>query len=152
MSALEIKDSSSNLVVFVVNDIDNKVTAQLAHSGYSISNIRGSCSGVMRAIEKSLPDLVVTCIGTTGKFGTKLCREMKNRRETRAIPVVFVAKEDSSKDVNTAFVYGCIDYLEPGDVDIKEKLARYTKMGKMEKSLKRLRDRYDNICDLEGGL
>ena len=152
MSALTIHSSSEELTVFVVNDSDNTITDALGSSGYSISNIKGSCSSVMKTIEESLPDLVVTCVGKTGKFGTILCREMKNRRQTRAIPVVFVAKEGDSNGSTTAFVYGCIDYVQQDDKNIKEKISRYTKMGKMEKSLKRLRDRYDNNSELKEGL
>ena len=152
MSALNIECGVDDLTVFVVNDSDNTITTALTSSGYSINNIRGSCSTVMKTIEECLPDLVVTCVGKTGKFGTILCREMKNRRQTRAIPVVFVAKEGDLNGANKAFVYGCIDYVQQDDTDLKEKISMYIKMGKMEKSLKRLRDRYDNNCELKEGL
>ena len=130
--------------IAVTNDIDNRVGGLLEDSDFIVNNMKGSCQEIATEIENILPDLVITCVGKTGKFGVTLCRELKKRRGTRMIPIIFISRDNNFVEEKAAFVYGCLDYLDQDEEDINKKISRYIKLGKVEKSLKRLRDRYED--------
>ena len=142
-----IKDSEVGTVE-VVNDRTGTFSSLLEDSDFRVISSKGDLEEVANEIESTLPDLVVICVGVTGKYGILLCRELKKRRSTRMIPVVFLAKDSRLVEDKSAFIYGCIDYVKDDETDLVGKVSSYIKLGKVEKSLKRLRDRYDTCQNI----
>ncbi|MFH2065287.1 MAG: response regulator [Pseudomonadota bacterium] len=56
-------------------------------------------------------DVIISDIDMPVMDGIEFCRELKNRPETRGIPVIVVSAFDSEEDVNKGFQAGAADYL-----------------------------------------
>jgi putative two-component system response regulator len=76
--------------------------------------------GLKNAIQYN-PDVIISDIDMPVMDGIQLCRELKNRPETRGIPVIVVSAFDSEEDVNRGFQAGAADYISKGHA--KEQLC-----------------------------
>jgi DNA-binding response OmpR family regulator len=83
--------------ILIVED-DSRIVAaleiRLTAAGYSVSHGRDVTSGLSKAIQEQ-PDLILLDISLPGGDGLELAQTLKNRSETRRIPIVFVT---ASKD------------------------------------------------------
>ena len=69
------------------------------------------------------PDLILLDIMMPGKDGYETCKEIKENRTIRHIPVIFISALDSTFDKVKAFNIGAIDYV-PKPIQEEELLAR----------------------------
>ncbi|HIK31222.1 MAG TPA: response regulator [Oscillatoriales cyanobacterium M59_W2019_021] len=82
----------------------------LSGAGYSV---RVATSGAMalRAIQSSLPDLILLDVRMPDTNGYAICQMLKTRETTRDIPVIFLSELSQTLDKMKAFEVGGVDYL-----------------------------------------
>jgi DNA-binding response OmpR family regulator len=77
-------------------------------------------SGLAARAQEFAPDVLVLDVQLGDTDGFDLCRDLKGRRATRAIPVVFLSGLNASADFLSAFAAGGAVYLtkplDPGDL------------------------------------
>ncbi len=67
-----------------------------------------------KALEKTLknrPDIILLDIMMPGMDGYEVCRELKEREETKNIPVIFITSLSEPIDEAKAFNLGAVDYI-----------------------------------------
>jgi signal transduction histidine kinase/HPt (histidine-containing phosphotransfer) domain-containing protein len=86
------------------------------------------------------PDLILLDVLMDEMDGYDVCRELKNRPETRDIPVIFVSSLDSVQDETHGLALGAIDYLtKPVNAAIAlARIANHLKLKRHEDELRRL--------------
>lgn len=65
----------------------------------------------LEMVKKHHPQLVLTDISMPGMDGYELCRVLKEREETKDIPVVFISALDNPNDMVDGFRIGGADYV-----------------------------------------
>jgi two-component system phosphate regulon response regulator PhoB len=69
------------------------------------------------------PDLILLDLMLPGKDGLSVLRELKQREETRLIPVIVVSGKESQDQVHQAMMAGAIDYVikpfEPAELGMR---------------------------------
>ena len=70
-----------------------------------------SGEAALSALEENLPDLVLLDALMPGLDGFDVCRKMRQRRETRNIPVMILTGLDDMESVNRAFESGATDFF-----------------------------------------
>jgi DNA-binding response OmpR family regulator len=79
-----------------------------------------------QALETALvehPDLIVMDVVMPRKTGFEACRELKEREDTKAIPVILVTTRGEEENVETGYESGCNDYVTK-PVNAQELLAK----------------------------
>lgn len=72
-----------------------------------------ACDGV-EAIEQALrerPDLVLMDVVMPRLTGIEACRELRQRPDTRALPIILCTTRGESENVDSGFDAGCDDYV-----------------------------------------
>ncbi|MEO0483032.1 MAG: response regulator [Planctomycetota bacterium] len=89
------------------------------------------------AIEAEAPDLVVLDIMMPRMSGYQVCRWMKSREETRAIPVIMVTALGEVGDVERAVDHGADDFLtKPVErVELLTRVRNLLKVGRLQSDL-----------------
>ncbi len=80
---------------------------------------------VINKIKKSFPDLLLLDIWMSGHDGREICKNLKNDRKTKSIPVILVsANKDTRRHAKDA---GADDFLaKPFEMDeLLEKIGKY---------------------------
>ena len=140
--------TNESVNVVVVNDKDGFLQSLLdGIKGARFSFIPSSSVGdTVDKIKCISPDLIMIALSAKTGNDLMLCRELKRDESTRDIPVVFVSKEKHEDSLEkTAFVYGCIDFLDadlPKD-DITHRLSYYASVGRIERGLKGILSRLE---------
>jgi len=106
---------AGNGIILAVDDSQDSLmmlTALLTADGY---DVRPADSGklALASVESTKPDLILLDVRMPGMDGFEVCRRLKERVDTREIPVVFVS---SLSDVSD-----CVEGLELGAVDFISK-------------------------------
>ena len=57
------------------------------------------------------PDLILMDVVMPNKTGFEACRELKQREDTKAIPVILVTTRGEGENVETGYESGCNDYV-----------------------------------------
>jgi DNA-binding response OmpR family regulator len=70
-----------------------------------------------------LPDLVLMDVVMPRKTGFEACRELKQREDTKHIPVILVTTRGEEENVESGFQSGCNDYVTK-PVNAQELLAK----------------------------
>jgi class 3 adenylate cyclase/DNA-binding response OmpR family regulator len=112
--------SKSNILV--VDDTPanlNLLTQILSEQRYEV-RVAPSGKLALRAIESTLPDLILLDINMPEMDGYQVCEQLKAAAPTREIPVIFVSALDEVLDKVKAFSVGGVDYItkpfEPAEV------------------------------------
>ncbi|MDB9315042.1 response regulator [Spirulina sp. CS-785/01] len=99
--------------ILIVDDQPDNIrflSSMLFEKGY---NVRKSLSGKMAfmAIETLPPDLILLDITMPDMSGYEVCKELKQKPETKAIPIIFLSALDDAIDKVKAFEIGGNDYI-----------------------------------------
>jgi len=57
------------------------------------------------------PDLILMDVVMPNKTGFEACRELKQREDTKAIPVILVTTRGEGENVEAGYESGCNDYV-----------------------------------------
>jgi len=69
------------------------------------------------------PDLILMDVVMPRKTGFEACRELKQREDTKRIPIILVTTRGEGSNVETGFESGCNDYITK-PVNAQELLAK----------------------------
>ncbi len=117
--------TSDPLRILIVEDDPATVElmeAQLHGEGYSVDSVRDGEEALQR-VSQARPDLVLLDIMLPKKNGFEVCKEIKSREETRAIPVIMVTALKDMESRVKGIAAGADDFLSR-PMDKSELLAR----------------------------
>jgi PAS domain S-box-containing protein len=110
----------------IVIDDDPKVQQiledMLGAAGYRVSGVGDGNMG-LTVVEDELPDLVLLDIRLSDVDGLEICRSLKTRERTAAIPVIFISGLNDVEDKVRGFAAGGVDYITK-PFAVEEILAR----------------------------
>src|SRR5262249_51832582 len=82
----------------------------LEEAGYDVKLAASGRAG-LEALEKSVPDVIVLDIMMPDIDGREVCRQIRARNETKAVPVIFVSAVDDLQEKMRAFDAGGNDFV-----------------------------------------
>ncbi|TMD31398.1 MAG: response regulator [Chloroflexi bacterium] len=100
-------------VVMVVDDsptIRKAVSVGLEAEGYHVVTAVDGLDA-LRKLDDVRPDLILLDITMPGMDGYKLCRTVRSRSKTKAVPVVMLSGKDGFFDKVRGKMAGCTDYI-----------------------------------------
>jgi putative two-component system response regulator len=116
------RPGGSVLVVDDLEDTRELITELLIHEGYSVRQAPDGASA-LEAIERELPDLILSDVLMPKIDGFELCRRLKAGRMTRLIPIVLITALNEREDRLQGIRAGADDFLRK-PFDSTELLAR----------------------------
>lgn len=102
--------AQSILIIEDDPDIAQLVSYQLRQAKY-MTEVVGDGEKGLKAVERSLPALIILDLMLPGKDGIEVCRILKSNPKTRRIPVLMVTARGEEADRITGFETGADDYL-----------------------------------------
>jgi sigma-B regulation protein RsbU (phosphoserine phosphatase) len=98
--------------ILVVDDVKSNVDVlvQALKDEYKLS-VALDGESALKNVAKSAPDLVLLDIVMPGIDGYEVCRRLRDAKETREIPVMFLSSLEDVKDKARGFELGGNDYL-----------------------------------------
>jgi DNA-binding response OmpR family regulator len=108
-------------------DLLRSLDFTLSQSGYNVEKAKDGAETIVKTRELK-PDLILLDIMMPDLDGFTACRELKNKEETKRIPIIMLTARGEAEDIKTAFKVGANDYIVKPF--IMEKL-----LGKIEKLL-----------------
>ncbi len=100
-SILIVDDSEANLEL---------LSESLIAQGYQVRAVK-SGAAALKTIDVELPDLILLDIKMPVMDGYEVCRRLKAREQTRAIPVIFISGMMEAAEKIKAFEAGGVDYI-----------------------------------------
>lgn len=103
---------SERPVVFCIDDdvMSNLVLESVFANDYEVE-LFTSTEGCLRRLESCHPDILLLNLGLPGKDGFTFCRELKERPDTSAIPVVFISRNESPEIRLAGYEAGGEDFI-----------------------------------------
>ena len=98
------------------------VTTILKREPYDLVTAHDGQQAVETAVAER-PDLILMDVVMPRKTGFEACRELKQREDTKSIPVILVTTRGEGENVETGFESGCNDYVTK-PVNAQELLAK----------------------------
>ncbi len=79
----------------------------------SIYPIRVATNGIeaLEAVKEEIPDLILLDVVMPGMDGFEVCRRLKEKEETRDIPVLFLTALNDIREKSQGFTLGAADYI-----------------------------------------
>jgi len=99
--------------ILIIEDspVNRKILSELLKKqGYTVLNA-ASGEEALDLVGKVLPDLIILDILLPGMDGYSTCRQLKEVKETRNIPVIFISSLDATEDKIGGFEAGGVDYI-----------------------------------------
>jgi DNA-binding response OmpR family regulator len=82
----------------------------LSKDGYEIVTAKDGLEGVEKA-QAERPDLILMDVVMPRMDGFEACRKLRERDETRSIPIIMVTTRGELASVETGYASGCNDYV-----------------------------------------
>ncbi len=82
----------------------------LSKNEYEVVTAKDGQEGVEKAISER-PDLILMDVVMPRMDGFEACRKLRERDETRAIPVIMVTTRGELASVENGYTSGCTDYV-----------------------------------------
>ncbi len=132
--------------ILIVDDTQENLqvlSATLSERGYKV---RGVVNGKMaiRAARSACPDLILLDIKMPEMDGYQVCEALKNDRETRTIPIIFISALDEVLDKVKAFTAGGVDYITK-PFQVEEVLARVENQLTIQRLQKQLMEKNERL-------
>ena len=104
------------------DDIAELIAASLKKNGFSVERFSTGRS-FLRWTEKHVPDLVLLDLMLPDANGVDLCRFLKSKPETRAVPVIMTTAKGDESDKVLGLEMGAVDYITK-PFSLRELVAR----------------------------
>lgn len=98
------------LIVEDERELAESLSYYLQQQGFE-TTVASSGQSALALCVRDRPDIVVLDIGLPDIPGTEVCRRMKDERQLRDVPVVFLTARDSEMDRVVGFELGATDYV-----------------------------------------
>ena len=108
----------------------------LREAGYTVRPA-GDGELALRSVQARLPALILLDINMPGLDGYEVCRRLKDAKDTRDIPVIFISVRTSLLDKVKAFDVGGVDYIsKPFEPDeVLARVATHLALWKAQKEI-----------------
>jgi len=142
-----LKEACSSKVV-LVNDDEGVLTKTLSAEGINTVLVGGTPKSIRGVLGKVKPNLVIVNVDGCIEYGKHICKDIKEDKTFRNIPVIFVSSNEKPEDRRDAFLFGCLDYIEkPYEDDrLLAKVRSYISLGSVERSIKSLLVHLESRC------
>jgi len=107
----------------VIRQLETTVLEELGHLVVQASNGEAA----LRLAREEPPDLVLLDIMMPGLTGIEVCRQLREEKDTRAIPVIVVSGLNAKKALEESIIAGADDFLAK-PVDSLELMVRVRSM------------------------
>ena len=111
--------------ILIVDDTPDNLrllSSALTDRGYKVRSVINGAMALMGA-QAAPPDLIMLDIKMPDLDGYQVCQRLKDDRQTREIPVIFISALDEVFDKVKAFTSGGVDYIQK-PFQVEEVLAR----------------------------
>jgi len=135
------RDKSYILVVDDEKDIQNFIRFKLQKIGYNVFIAQNGQEAIEK-VKKIRPDLILLDILMPVMDGFKTCEYIKNHKEFKHIPIIFVSALGDIRDKALAYGYGADDYLTK-PIDIITMAARVKSILETQKLRDKIRRQTD---------
>ncbi|OVE78202.1 hypothetical protein BVX99_00400 [bacterium F16] len=139
--------------ILVVDDIPDNVTMLTAHLSSKGYNTLKAYNGIqaLRLAVGQLPDLIMLDVNMPQLSGLDICAQLKQRPETKMIPIILVTAHSDAEDIVRGFEVGADDYLiKP--YNYLEMLARVRSMLRIRESQQQLMEANRKLDELNQNL
>ncbi len=110
---LSSSPNDSKPVILIVDDIADNLQllgSMLRIRGYTVAAAQ-SGEQALKTIEKKLPDIILLDIQMPEMNGYEVCQHLKNKPETKDIPIIFLTAQTETEDIIHGFKAGAVDYI-----------------------------------------
>ncbi len=83
----------------------------LALKGYSLIAVKDG-NKALEALKTEKPDLILLDVMMPDMNGYEVCRNLKQRTDTKDIPVIFLTVKNDEEDIIEGFEAGAVDYVK----------------------------------------
>lgn len=99
--------------ILIVDDNQNNLQVLMGLLGAAGYKVRPALSGeiALRAVEASVPDLILLDVRMPGMDGYEICRRLKASERSRDVPVIFISALQDAEDRLSGFRCGGVDYV-----------------------------------------
>lgn len=106
-------DVTKRPTILVVDDgPDNRMLlSELLKPLYNVLTASDGEEALRMAMARDKTDLILLDVVMPGISGFEVCRQLKSRLETRAIPVIFLTTLNATEDETRGLVLGAVDYV-----------------------------------------
>ena len=91
-------------------DIRELISFRLSAAGHAVTAVEDGPSALDAAAD-AVPDLVLLDVMMPGLSGIDVCRALRARPETAALPVILLTARSQEADVQAGFRAGADDYM-----------------------------------------
>jgi two-component system alkaline phosphatase synthesis response regulator PhoP len=98
------------LIIEDEEDIRELVCYNLKREAFTVTEAKSGEAG-LDSVAKELPDLILLDLMLPGKDGMQICRELKQDKATRDIPVVMMTAKGEESDIVAGLEMGAEDYI-----------------------------------------
>ena len=120
--------------ILLVDDAKTSIMMEqmiLSRGTYEFLTAQDGLEAVDMAV-RELPDLILMDIMMPKMDGLEACRQLKERDETREIPIIMVTTRGEAESVEKGFKSGCCDYVAK-PINSNELLSKVRKhLGELE--------------------
>lgn len=129
------------------------LSQMLADRGYVVRAVK-SGPRALESIRATPPNLILLDIKMPGMDGYEVCRQLKEMRESRGIPVIFISALNEIQNKVQGFNVGGVDYITK-PFQYEEVIARvetHLALRRFQKRLGKANKRYEKELKLAGSL
>lgn len=131
--------------ILIVDDVEiNRVILEeIIHNIGCHAVLAENGEEALKLVKEKAPQLILSDISMPGMNGYELCRRIKEREETREIPVIFISAFDSSEDIVEGFSHGGEDYITKPFIpeEVQARVSVHLKLHEMTAELKAMNRR-----------
>lgn len=98
------------LLVDDERDILELLRYNLEREGYTTDCVESGEAAVMAAAEKN-PDLIILDLMLPGMDGVEVCKKLRSKAETEAIPIIMLTAKGEDSDIISGLEVGADDYV-----------------------------------------
>ena len=126
-------------MILLVDDTKSNVDV-LVHALKDIYKLGVTLNGedAIRFAEKKQPDLILLDIVMPGIDGFEVCHRLKEKSETKDIPIIFITAMDDLSHKTKGFDFGAVDYItKPFDItEVKARVRTHLTLKLAQEALK----------------
>ncbi|WP_163337696.1 PleD family two-component system response regulator [Desulfopila sp. IMCC35008] len=127
--------------ILIVDDIDKNIQilgSILGRNGYAVSYATSGRKALEMTFEQKFT-LILLDVMMPQMDGFEVCRELKKRKRTRDVPIIFLTAKTEQKDINFGLQLGAVDYLTKpvNDIELIARVKTHTSLQRARKLIER---------------
>jgi len=144
----------NNANVFIFSDCGKNfktLTKILKQKGYNSIKNTSNYDLAVNYVKENIQDIILIDISENNKIGYEICKTLKNDKELREIPIIFICSKETN-DKEKLYNVGGVDYLcsQLSELEVIVKIEMHLKYRFMELQLKKIKNENSNsIIELQ---